>query len=277
MNPDTEVQCYGVSKRSAASDTLQACAEEIRRNGFSALEGVFSAEEMSIARQKIDEVYAIQVKESGGAATLESANDEDIARCPLAYDRFFLDLARKPEIHAVMRAILGESYVLMMQNAIINRSSKRQYQVRWHRDLNYQHWTSTQPMALNFLVCVDDFTAQGGGTYVLPASHHVAEFPSDAFVRKFQQAVERKSGSVVILDAMTFHRSGHNRIPEFVRRAVNHVVGLPFMGQQIDMPKFLAERGLDYSSDPALAAFLGYRWNPAPNPAAWRSARLPRA
>jgi ectoine hydroxylase-related dioxygenase (phytanoyl-CoA dioxygenase family) len=271
MTSDLDVQCFGVVKRSAASEELQLCLEEIKRNGFSAMPDVFSAGEMELARSKIDELYTTQALESGGVGAL--GTDEDIVRCPLAYDPFFLDVAVHERILSVIRAILGEAFVLVMQNALINRANKPQYQVKWHRDLSYQHWVSTQPLAMNFLVCVDNFTVDAGCTWVLPASHHVAEFPSDDYVRKFQRPIELKSGSVIVLDAMTYHRAGFNRIPGNIRRAINHVVGLPFVAQQIDMPRVLADRNLNYSDDPFLSAYLGYRWNASRDAATWRSAR----
>jgi len=64
------------------------------------------------------------------------------------------------------------------------------------------------------------------------------EFPSDSYVRTHEIPLEAPAGSVVVLDGMTFHRAGVNSTKNFVRRAVNNVVGLPFMGQQIDIPDF---------------------------------------
>lgn len=273
MKPETDVQFYGVSRRDMAANEPQLCVEEIKRIGYSSLPDVFSPAEMAAVRQKIDQVYAIQAAEAGGAGALKDVRDENIVRCPLAYDRMFLDMAVHEKIQAVVRAVLGDAVVLVMQNAIINRSDNEQYQVRWHRDLNYQHWVCTQTIALNFLVCVDDFSSEGGCTWVLPGSHHVAEFPSDAYVKKFQTPIEVKSGTVIVLDAMTYHRAGINKKPGFTRRAVNHVAGLPFIAQQIDIPRFLADRQIDYSNDPSLSAYLGYRWNASPSPAAWRAAR----
>lgn len=271
MTSDLDVQCFGVTRRNSASDGFQLCLEEIKRNGFSAIPDVFSAGEMDLARTKIDALYSSQALESGGVGAL--GTDEDIVRCPLSYDPFFLDVATHERILSVIRAILGEAIVLVMQNALINRASKPQYQVKWHRDLPYQHWISTQPIVLNFLVCVDNFTVDNGCTWVLPASHRVEEFPSDDYVRKFQCPMELKSGSVIVLDAMTYHRAGFNRVPGNIRRAINHVVGLPFVGQQIDIPRVLADRNFDYSNDPFLSAYLGYRWNAARDAATWRSAR----
>ena len=176
----------------------------------------------------------------------------------------------------IVRDVLGKNIVLLMQNAIINRPEKKQYQVRWHRDMNYQHWTSSRPLAVNFLVCVDRFYKDGGCTWVLPGSHLHEEFPSDEFVIKNEIPLEADAGSVVLMNAMTFHRSGINISASYTRRAINHVVGSPFMGQQIDIPRFLLAHNEDYSSDPFLNSYLGYQWNPALDAKEWRNKRKKR-
>jgi ectoine hydroxylase-related dioxygenase (phytanoyl-CoA dioxygenase family) len=76
------------------------------------------------------------------------------------------------------------------------------------------------------------------------------------------------------MDAMMFHRAGINRSKK-VRRAVNHVIGLPFLAQQIDIPSAMARRGQPVPADPAIRNYLGYRWSPAADAVQWRSRRLP--
>jgi ectoine hydroxylase-related dioxygenase (phytanoyl-CoA dioxygenase family) len=78
-----------------------------------------------------------------------------------------------------------------------------------------------------------------------------------------------KAGSLLILDSMLFHRAGYNKSNRN-RRGINHLIGRPFMAQQIDMPRLLNGRHRD---DEFLGAYLGYRWNPASNVSAWRKQR----
>jgi hypothetical protein len=52
---------------------------------------------------------------------------------------------------------------------------------------------------------------------------------------------------------------------------VNHVIGLPILSQQIDIPRSLNGKWAD---DPFLAKYLGYRWNPKPTVVDWRRAKL---
>jgi Phytanoyl-CoA dioxygenase (PhyH) len=269
VNPDP-VMTYGVTEQTSANSDLDLWRETFRRDGYVVLPDVFSEEHMRSISALIDQVYDAQVAEAGGSQFLESAKETDIARCPLAYDERFLDLSTNSVIHSFVRQVLGQNYVLLMQNAIVNRPQFENFQAHWHRDLNYQHWVNSRTLSLNFLICVDRFFSEGGATWVLPGSHLHEEFPSDSYVRTHEIPLEAAVGSVVVLDGMTFHRAGINSTGSYIRRAVNNVVGLPFMGQQIDLPRFLDTRGSDHRNDPFLARYLGYRWNPASDGREWR-------
>lgn len=276
-NPDSDknaapgpILTYGVKETASVQDDLDRWKESFRRDGYVVLPDVFPEDGMREISGLIDQIYETQVKEAGGQKVLESANDTDIIRCPLAYDARFLALSTNDLIQSFVRRVLDDNYVLLMQNAIINRPRRENPQARWHRDLNYQHWISSRTLSLNFLICVDRFFVEGGATWVLPGSHLHEEFPSETYVRSHEIPLEASAGSAVVLDAMTFHRAGVNSTKDYVRRAVNNVIGLPFMGQQIDIPRFLDGRGLDYEKDPFLSKYLGYRWNPADDSTAWR-------
>jgi hypothetical protein len=72
---------------------------------------------------------------------------------------------------------------------------------------------------------------------------------------------------------MMFHRAGVNRSRR-VRRAVNHVVGTPILAQQVDIAAMLDRPP---PTDPWLAGYLGYRWNPKTDVSAWRRQKIAQA
>jgi ectoine hydroxylase-related dioxygenase (phytanoyl-CoA dioxygenase family) len=266
---------YGIAQETAGGDAgeLAALIEQIEVRGYGILPGVLSAGEVARLNTGLDEIYARQCAEVGGEAALASMNDADLVRCMLAYSDDYLELATHPTLTALARAVLGENVVLLMQNGVINRPGRRQFQTNWHRDLNYQHWVCTRPLALSALVCLEDFNPDTGGTAFLPGSHLVEHFPSEAIVAKSEETPVLPRGSVIVFNSMVFHRAGINRSGR-VRRAVNHVIGAPILAQQVDMPSML---GRDAPSDPWLAGYLGYRWNPTRDVAAWRRQRIAQA
>jgi ectoine hydroxylase-related dioxygenase (phytanoyl-CoA dioxygenase family) len=264
---------YGVKEATLLTSEVDAHVEEIAINGFTIVGGVVKESELADMRQRVDEVYQRQATEVGGAGSLDLINDEFVARCLLAYDELFLHLAMRPKITSILERLLGDYFILQQQNAIINSPVKQNYQVSWHRDLSYQHFVVTRPLAISALVCVDDFSELTGGTYVLPASHKVEKFPSQGFVQKHEKAIIAKAGSALVFDSMLFHRGGINKSTN-IRRGVNHMYALPFVKQQIDMPKML---GGKYSDDAFLSKFLGYESAVETSVVSWRSKRLEKA
>jgi ectoine hydroxylase-related dioxygenase (phytanoyl-CoA dioxygenase family) len=268
---DEQVDSYGVLESQRTTDDLDLRTEELARFGYTVLEGDFDTSELDELRAKLPDVYARQAA-ALEAASLEASDDADVARCLLAYEACFLRLATSPALLAFSERLFGESYVLLQQNGLINRPSRAHYQLRWHRDLPFQHWVASRPIAIAALFCLDDFNASTGGTYVLPGSHGHEGFPSEAFVRRHQQVMTAPAGSFVVMDAMVFHRAGKNSSSE-PRRGINHLIGLPFLAQQIDIPRMLAG---EHADDPLLARYLGYRWGPAATVEAWRAGRVSR-
>lgn len=263
---------YGIAQDSAVPDAgdLAPLIEQIEVRGFGVLPDLLRPEQVARLNAGLDEIYGRQCDEVGGEAALASMNDADVVRCPLAYADDFMALATHPTLLAVGRAMLGESFVLLFQNGLINRPTRRHAQASWHRDLNYQHWVCSKPLALTLLVCLEDFTTETGGTVFLPGSHLLERFPSAALVEQSQESPVARAGSVLVMNSMTFHRAGVNSSRR-IRRAVNHVFGTPILAQQVDIPAMLDR---EPPSDPWLASYLGYRWNPMRDVAAWRRQRI---
>jgi hypothetical protein len=264
------VDHYGVLQQHAIGDAIDLAAEELRIQGYTLIGSGLGEGALQDLRQRLDAVYATQVLEIGGESNLERIHEANITRCPLVYDDAFMDLAGNPTLLEVCRRVLGENFVLLMQNGVTLPPGEQNYQARWHRDLNYQHWVASQPLALNALFCLDPFSPETGGTAVLPGSHQAEAFPSDAYVLRHQLPVVAEPGTILVANAMLFHRAGQNTSCA-PRRAVNHVIGRPFLAQQIALPGMLGGRGAD---DPFLARYLGYKWNARPSVAAWRQERL---
>ena len=270
FNMSTNVHHYGIQNVNQSVDIIDLHIEEISHQGFSIVDGGFSDEEITLYSQKLDSVYELQKKEVGGEQNLTIINDENVVRCPLAYDDVFLKLAIHPSVVEICERILGNNIVLLMQNGVINNPDKEHYQTKWHRDLNYQHWVSSRPLAISALLCMDTFSHATGGTRVLPGSHLKEKFPTDEYVRKHEKIIEAPAGSILVMDSMLFHCAGRN-VSSSVRRGLNHVIGVPILSQQISIPHMLQGK---YEDDSFLEKYLGYRWQPKSSVKEWRLERL---
>ena len=265
----TPAATHGVGLRTALRDDLDAKAEELRSAGYTLLPSGLSAHELAGLRERMEAIYRTQVDEVGGPQALARCNDLDVARCPLAYDEAFIGVAANASLIALVQRLLGENIVLLQQNGLFNRPQAQHFQTHWHRDLSYQHWTSSEPLAINALLTLDEFTLENGATHVLPGSHLRAEFPSERYIEKFATPMVAPAGTFLVLDAMLYHRAGRN-CSSGERRALNHLIGRPFMAQQFDLSRMVDAR---HGQDPFLNRYLGFRWSPCASVADWRRLR----
>jgi ectoine hydroxylase-related dioxygenase (phytanoyl-CoA dioxygenase family) len=265
---------YGIRERIDRPDDALAFHEQcIRLTGYSVLRTDLDEAAIDSLRARLDAVLDRQRREFGGAERLAAIGDAFTARCPLVYDEAFLQLATYPQVLELCRRLLGDYVVLMQQNGVTNPSGEAHTQAAYHRDLPYQHFVSSRPLAVSALFCIDPFRAETGATRVLPGSHRVEPFPSAEVAATIDVPVTAEPGSFLVFDSMLFHRAGANHSGS-LRRAVNHVYTLPFIGQSISLPAALDGR---YADDPSLARLLGYETEPARSANDWRERRLRRA
>lgn len=257
---------YGVNQQTTLNSLVDSHMEELQINGFSVLEDVLDSKELRICRIKLDEIYETQ-KTQFGENNLEKINEQNLVRCPLVYDDFFLNIATNKRVFEVVKKMLGDYFILHLQNGIINKTNEEHHQSSWHRDLPYQNFVSSKPLAIGALYCIDDFTNESGSTFVLPHSHRVEVIPSAQYIEKHSKQILAKAGSVILFDSMLFHKAGYNSA-SFIRRAINNVYVVPIIKQQINLPMALNGK---YSGDEFLSRFLGYQSNSPSSDIEWRN------
>ncbi len=265
-----KIQHYGIKEFAKTESAIDNYVEDIKINGFTILSDVVSRDLLPTIRDKVDQVYETQASEIEYCGDLADINDANIGRALLAYDEIFLNLATQPIFLDLVKRLLGDYFILQMQNAIINLPNQNNYQISWHRDLNYQHFTSSRPLAISILVCIDDFSLETGGTCVLPSSHKIEAFPSEQFIKNNEKNIIAKAGSALVMDSMLFHRAGYNSSVN-VRRGINHMYCLPIIKQQISFPAMLNGK---YADDAFLNKFLGYDSETGRSVTEWRARKF---
>ena len=91
-----------------------------------------------------------------------------MARALFVYDEFFKKFIINKNILNILNKIFGDKYILNLQNSPINRAHESHYGSTWHRDLSYQHFVPSRPIAISVLICIDPFTNDNGGTLYYP-------------------------------------------------------------------------------------------------------------
>lgn len=265
------MKSYGIRSQTQIASPTEAHAEELKIRGLTLLENLFPESEVSEMRKRLDRVYEAQTKEMP-PEQLGQIEELDVARCPLAYDPYFLKAVVPPRVTSLMSAVLGEYHILHLQNGVLNRSNQDHHQRAWHRDLPHQDFVSSKPLSLSFLLCLDDFNAKSGGTEFLLHSHRNSEMPSENFVQRHAFIPEVKAGSGIVFDSMVFHRAGINHSGA-TRRGLNMVYTIPLLSQQIQIPPDLTHPDVEH---PHLSRLLGAGLEVPPTVLAYRQRRLGR-
>src|SRR4051794_23421196 len=112
---------HGVREFRRSPDAAAVHAEQVELVGYTVVPQALALDTVERARTRIDAIYEEQQGELGGLDALREINDADIARCLVAYDDLFVEMAATEAVLDIVRALLEENVVLMSQNGIINR------------------------------------------------------------------------------------------------------------------------------------------------------------
>ena len=229
------ISAYGIIQRDFFESAQDEVAEQVRRLGYAILDSGYTTDqsrEISDAFDRVRERYVA----AWGEERLRSLNEFHTIRALLTHEEQpFMQLAMNPKLIGVLKKLIIGKFVLNQQNGVINPPGETYNQGAWHRDLPYQHYISSSPLAVNALFCVDDFTIENGSTFVLPASHKATAFPSEKYLHRNAVQIVAEAGQYILLDCMLFHSGGFNRTAK-ERRAINHVYTIPYFKQQINLP-----------------------------------------
>ncbi len=267
------IKRYGVREQSSSADELDVKLQELDLSGYTVLDSGLSEAVLSDLRERLEYLLSEQEARFGGHEALKRIGEADTLRAPLIWDEAFLNVAVHPRLIELCRRALGEYFIINQQNGIRNppvRTGHRQ--ASYHRDLPYQHFVSSRPLAINALLCLDPFTPQNGSTRVLPGSHKIEYFPDDRVVRSLEVATNVPAGAYLILNSMVFHCAGGNTT-ETPRRGVNTLFTVPIIKQQIALPPNLRER---HDNDPWVRRLLGFEVDPPRSLEAWFESRKAR-
>jgi ectoine hydroxylase-related dioxygenase (phytanoyl-CoA dioxygenase family) len=192
----------------------------------------------------------------------------------VARHRVFQDIAQDSRIMALCDALFLPNYLLTANQAIV--ISPGETPQPWHTDDSFYPLPRPRPMvSLSTIVAVEDFTAENGGTEVIPGSHlwddqQVAgnystgdEETDPDFSGRVQEqsvAVTMPAGSCLVFAGTLLHRGGANR-SSGTRRAFSNQYCEPWARPQENF--FLAIPPREAAKMSAqLQSLLGYSIHP---------------
>lgn len=126
------------------------------------------------------------------------------------HGHLFVDLLDHTGLAALLDDLLGPEHLLSDHSLNVVHSNGRPD--RWHIDYPYNEMrelTDGPLLGVQCILALDDFTTDNGATRYLPRSHRPPRRP-EPDVDLDGQAVLASAGTLTVLAAATWHRSGQN-------------------------------------------------------------------
>jgi ectoine hydroxylase-related dioxygenase (phytanoyl-CoA dioxygenase family) len=198
---------------------LHAHTAAIDRDGYTVIADFLSEEDLAEVRR----VLALYLGTRAGRNNFEGYKTERVYTL-VARARIFWKLALDPRVLALCEHYLLPNYLLTASQAI--QIGPGETPQPFHADDMFYPIPRPRPMvSLSTIVAVDAFTAENGGTQVLPGSHkwsdrELGELFGQILVEEPQhqqghaaraQAVQMPAGACVVFAGTLVHRGGPNR------------------------------------------------------------------
>ncbi len=188
----------------------------------------------------------------------------------LAYDKVIQDIVEDVRIMAICDAFLEANYLLTTSQSICIHPGETPQP--WHADDVFYSIPRPRPMVgLSTVVAIDDFSAENGGTEIIPGSHlwsdeqiggdyreGGSERDSTFAERMASQsiALEMPAGACVVFAGNTLHRGGENTSAD-PRQALSNQYCQPW-ARTIENFFLSVPRELVREMSPRLQSLLGY-------------------
>lgn len=216
--------------------------EALAHDGYAVVTGVLNEELLAEAREAL---YRTQerIRLDVGPERLERAGELGVLRLMMRYDDHFLRYLELPELLAVIDSTVSNTAILHLQNGFVLPSlpagtKAEVFQRTFHMD--FRRVLNGYLMSVNVLFAIDGFTAENGGTLVVPGTHQRGSPPSERYMRNQAVAVECPAGSMVVFDSTLWHAAGEN-LSGRDRLAINHQFTRSYVKQQIDYVRALGD------------------------------------
>lgn len=178
----------------------------------------------------------------------------------VARHRYFQEIAEDSAIMSLCDALFMPNYLLTASQAIVIAPGETPQP--WHTDDSFYPIPRPRPMiSLSTIVAVDAFTADNGGTEIVPGSHLwsdeeiAGEYQGDKAI-----AVEIPAGACMVFAGTLLHRGGANN-SQWARRAFSNQYCQPWARPQENF--FLGIPAMDAAKmSDKVQSLLGYSIHP---------------
>jgi ectoine hydroxylase-related dioxygenase (phytanoyl-CoA dioxygenase family) len=232
------------------SFALEAHAGAIERDGYTVIEDFMDAARLAEVRR----VLGFYLGSHSGRNPFEGHSTERVYTL-VARGRVFWDIALDPRVLALCDRFLLPGCLLTASQAICIRPGEKPQDL--HHDDNFYTVPRPRPMiSISTIAAVDAFSAENGGTEVIPGSHLWGEDWRARAAAAKPIALAMPEGACVVFSGTFVHRGGGNRTTA-PRLAFSNQYCQPWARQQ---ENFLQGVPLEVARQmpPRLQEMLGY-------------------
>jgi ectoine hydroxylase-related dioxygenase (phytanoyl-CoA dioxygenase family) len=210
---------------------------QLDRDGYAALPGVLTDEQVAAIRVRLDELLAAEGDRAGLEVHREAGTDRlaDLVNKGSVFEPCFTE----PRVLACIAHVLGEFKLSSL-------NSRAALPGEGHQGL-HTDWGGPVP-AGSYEVCnsiwmLDDFTEENGATRVVPGSHRSGTHPGVAMAdpaaaHPDQVLLTGQAGTVVVFNSHVWHGGTTNRTDR-PRRALHSYFTRRGNQQQLDQQKYI--------------------------------------
>lgn len=195
---------------------------------------------------------------------LENAIIEDSKNYPDAFDKgmvhncflrgaTMLSHLEKSELRTCLDKLLCKNAIIYAYQSSSLPPNNDNYGARIHVDC--PRFIDGYRTNLGYILALDNFTSENGGTYVLPGSHLKSEAPTNEEFNNHAIQLTCNKGDAIFFDARLYHKAGFNYSKSW-RHAITINFCRPFMRSRFDFPKMIDLDKLNIN--PSAKKFLGY-------------------
>lgn len=177
-------------------------------------------------------------------SALDRYHIHDLMNRDFIYCQFLED----PRLQQLLSPLLGDHWIMYAFTSSSLPPGKGNYGSRIHNDC--PRFSPGYIFNVGLIWLLDDFTADNGGTYVLPASQHIEAPPSEALFNRNSMQLEAKRGSLLVFDARLYHRAGENHTDNW-RHSLTLNACRSYMKQRMDWVRFIRSDFSDRLNDQA--------------------------
>jgi ectoine hydroxylase-related dioxygenase (phytanoyl-CoA dioxygenase family) len=239
--------------------------ERLKTDGYTIVENFLGLDELAAVRAALESHLGTH----RGRNAFEGRTTERVYTL-VARGQVFEDLADDPRLLAILDAFLKPNYLLSASHAICIFPGEVAQGL--HTDEAFYQVPRPRPaLGISVIGAIDAFTAENGGTVVLPGSHLWTQEQGAATgnaIRSGQKSpltermhsVEMPAGAILVLQGTLIHGAGAN-VSDASRLAFTNQYCQPWLRTQenffLSVPR---ERAMAMS--PALKSLLGYSITP---------------